>query len=319
MYLSLPDSSDFQFLEGRVSALVPERARVFFRLDGRSVTLIGARFAARLRNGDSVRVLVQEAPDDDHVLYVLALQREEDGRIHYTGRRVGIHLIAISAALLATGLHAGASYLVVLGISFAMLSLIFGLSAVRVLRQFRAHLRGLSARGRVDASSSDADHLNGSQIDVPLTLAAGVLARRASNWPSEILEFTHDAIIIWEMDGAGIVYWNRAAERLYGYTREQAYGKVTHELLKTQLAGGVDELEEKLARHGVWIGALCHTRSDGRLVEVEARLSLMSQEHRPWLVLEVNRDVTDRNRAETARLEMEKQLRRMRSQAHPHD
>jgi len=43
-------------------------------------------------------------------------------------------------------------------------------------------------------------------------------------------------------------------------------------------------------------------------------LSLMSQEHRPWLVLEVNRDVTDRNRAEAARVEMKKQLARARRQ-----
>jgi PAS domain S-box-containing protein len=62
------------------------------------------------------------------------------------------------------------------------------------------------------------------------------------------------------------------------------------------------------------VGDLRHTRSDGQVVEVEARLSLMSQEHRPWLVLEVNRDVTDRNRAEAAREEITKQLERARQQ-----
>jgi PAS domain S-box-containing protein len=138
----------------------------------------------------------------------------------------------------------------------------------------------------------------------------------ATQWPSGILEFTHDAIIIWEMDGGGVVYWNRAAEQLYGIPRTQAHGKVTHDLLQTRLAEGVHELESKLARYGVWIGELRHTRSDGRVVEVEARLSLMPQQGRPWLVLEVNRDVTDRNRAEAARLEMQLQLRRMRGQSY---
>jgi PAS domain S-box-containing protein len=68
---------------------------------------------------------------------------------------------------------------------------------------------------------------------------------------TELLEFTHDAIIIWEMDGAGILYWNRAAEQLYGYTREQAYGQTTHTLLKTQLSGGIQDLETKIALWGV--------------------------------------------------------------------
>jgi PAS domain S-box-containing protein len=143
-------------------------------------------------------------------------------------------------------------------------------------------------------------------IDVPNGAATVTL-------PSEILEWTHDAIILWELNGAGIVYWNRAAEELYGFTREQAQGRVTHELLQTQSASGTHELETKLARYGVWVGDLRHTCADGREVDVEARLSLISQKDRPWLVLEMNRDVTDRNRAESARADMERQLRTVRA------
>jgi PAS domain S-box-containing protein len=134
-----------------------------------------------------------------------------------------------------------------------------------------------------------------------------------SDWSLRILESTHDAIILWEMDGRGIVFWNHAAELLYGVSREQAYGRVTHELLKTELAGGVDELETRLARYGVWVGNLCHTCADGRRVEVEGRLSILARGEGSPLVLEVNRDVTDRNRAETERRSMEAQLRRLHS------
>jgi PAS domain S-box-containing protein len=115
------------------------------------------------------------------------------------------------------------------------------------------------------------------------------------------------------MDGRGILYWNRAAEMLYGFTREQAHGRVTHELLKTELSGGVDELESRLARYVVWVGDLCHTCADGRRVEVEGRLSILARGTGPALVLEVNRDVTDRNRAEAERRAMEAQLRRLRA------
>jgi PAS domain S-box-containing protein len=119
-------------------------------------------------------------------------------------------------------------------------------------------------------------------------------------WRPEFLEFTRDAVIIWEMDGAGIVYWNRAAERLYGYAHEEALGKVTHALLNTRFAGGGGgtELEASLARYGLWVGQLQHTTRDGREVRVEARLTFMSQQSGKWLVLEVNRELPPHASAE---------------------
>ena len=142
--------------------------------------------------------------------------------------------------------------------------------------------------------------------DVPL---ADEIPTEASEWAhTPLLEYTHDAIIIWEMQGSGILYWNRAAEQLYGFTRAEAHGRTTHELLKTELAGGVAALEENLAKYGVWVGELRHTTRGGRRVDVEGRLALMSQQSGRWLVLEVNRDVTDRKAAEAARVAMGRQL-----------
>ena len=123
----------------------------------------------------------------------------------------------------------------------------------------------------------------------------------AARWDlADILEYTHDAIIIWEMDGAGILYWNRAAEQLYGYSRRDAVGRSTHVLLQTEVDGGVNELEAKLARYGVWVGNLHHRCRDGRLLVVQTRLALMSQRDGRWLVLEVNRDITETVEKEAA-------------------
>jgi PAS domain S-box-containing protein len=130
---------------------------------------------------------------------------------------------------------------------------------------------------------------------------------------TQLLEYTHDAIIIWEMHGKGILYWNRAAEQLYGYSREEARGRTTHELLKTELGGGVTHLENSLARFGIWAGELRHTTRSGCNVDVEGRLAVMSQRNGRWLVLEVNRDITDKKAAEAARLSMEHQLAELRS------
>jgi PAS domain S-box-containing protein len=120
----------------------------------------------------------------------------------------------------------------------------------------------------------------------------------AERWDlADILEYTHDAIIIWEMDGAGILYWNRAAEQLYGYSRQEAVGRTTHALLRTEVSNGVQDLEAKLARYGVWVGTLRHRCRDGTHRVVETRLALMSQRGGRWLVLEVNRDRTEQNEA----------------------
>src|SRR5262249_36698278 len=47
---------------------------------------------------------------------------------------------------------------------------------------------------------------------------------------AELLDQTYEPILIWGFDNANIVYWNRAAEETYGYPREQALGRISHEL-----------------------------------------------------------------------------------------
>lgn len=139
---------------------------------------------------------------------------------------------------------------------------------------------------------------------------------RAQNVPLSqpaLLESASDAIIIWEMGGGGVLYWNQAAERLYGYSREQAFGKVTHALLNTDATGGVQSLESALARYGVWVGELRHRTRQGLVVVVESRLSLLAQRNGKWVVLEVNRDITDREAGEETARAMETQLTRLRS------
>jgi PAS domain S-box-containing protein len=178
--------------------------------------------------------------------------------------------------------------------------------------------RRLGFRGVLDASSPPAPPARPPvATDSVLTDPDVPLAEPADLEPmwsdTQLLEYTHDAIIIWEMHGKGILYWNRAAEQLYGYSREEVRGLTTHELLKTELVGGVTRLENSLARFGIWAGELHHTTRSGRNVDVEGRLAVMSQHNGRWLVLEVNRDITDKKVAEAARLSMEHQLAELRS------
>jgi two-component system, chemotaxis family, CheB/CheR fusion protein len=113
-------------------------------------------------------------------------------------------------------------------------------------------------------------------------------------WHSDLLEHTHDAVIVWELGGKGIIYWNRAAEMLYGYLREEVRGRITHELLKTEISGRMEELEDAIARYGIWAGELRHMTRTGRRVTVETRIVLLPQVDDRWIVAEFNREISGR-------------------------
>ncbi len=104
------------------------------------------------------------------------------------------------------------------------------------------------------------------------------------------------AAIVWVWDGP-ITFWNRGAERLYGFTRAAALGRISHELLRTKSSDGSAQFMNALTQEGHWEGELEHTTLDGRRITVETRMALIREPKRTY-VLEANRDVTERKQAE---------------------
>jgi PAS domain S-box-containing protein len=116
---------------------------------------------------------------------------------------------------------------------------------------------------------------------------------------ASLLEQSHDAVFVWEFAGP-IVYWNRGAEQLYGYSREEALGRRSHELLRTEHPMSTDVFEGVIDRQGAWSGELTQLTRDGHTILVDSRQMLISEDgHR--LVLETNRDITERKRTEAER------------------
>jgi PAS domain S-box-containing protein len=123
------------------------------------------------------------------------------------------------------------------------------------------------------------------------------------------LELTHDAIVSSDVNGA-IVYWNRAAEELYGWSREEVLGKQPQILLQTEFPVPFDEIKDTLARTGRWEGELGHTRRDGAKLRVASRWSLQRDETgEPVGRITISNDITERQRTEKALRESEQRFR----------
>src|SRR5437764_15219038 len=59
-------------------------------------------------------------------------------------------------------------------------------------------------------------------------------AEEARRGQAELLNLAHDAIIVRDPQST-ITFWNRGAERLYGWSAAEAVGQMTHSLLQTQV------------------------------------------------------------------------------------
>jgi PAS domain S-box-containing protein len=111
---------------------------------------------------------------------------------------------------------------------------------------------------------------------------------------AELLELAHDAIFVHD-PGDRLTYWNRAAEEMYGWSRDEALGQYTHAFLKTTFPAPFQEIEETLHRQGHWEGVLQHVTRDGRQITLDSRWSLQKDdEGNPVGLLEINSDITTR-------------------------
>jgi PAS domain S-box-containing protein len=118
---------------------------------------------------------------------------------------------------------------------------------------------------------------------------------------ADLLNLTHDAIFVRDMDGI-VRSWNVGAEMLYGWTAAEAEGRPVSELLKTVSPTPLDRAIADLLHTGRWEGELVRSRKDGTQVVVASRWSLQRDTRGiPVAALETNNDITESKRAEQQR------------------
>jgi PAS domain S-box-containing protein len=136
-------------------------------------------------------------------------------------------------------------------------------------------------------------------------------AKEALRQRAGLLDLTHDTIFVRDLNDV-ILYWNRGATELYGWTEQEVLGKVTHEVLKTGFSAPLEEIRDELFRTGRWEGELHHSKRDGSRVVVASRWSLQRNERGlPFAILESNNDITARVRTEAELRESERRYRRI--------
>ncbi|HVT99837.1 MAG TPA: PAS domain S-box protein [Acidobacteriaceae bacterium] len=90
-----------------------------------------------------------------------------------------------------------------------------------------------------------------------------------------------------------IVYWNKGAERLYGWTASEAVGRVSHEILQTTFSEALEEITARLEQDGFWEGELVHRTRRGARVTVLSRWIRELGVGEPH-VMETNIDMSER-------------------------
>jgi PAS domain S-box-containing protein len=116
-----------------------------------------------------------------------------------------------------------------------------------------------------------------------------------------LLDLAHDAIIMRDPQGT-ILFWNRGAEDLYGWTRDEALGQCSHALLHTQFPQPLETIEAEVLRTGYWEGELIQARQDGAPLVVDSRWTMSQDEDTsPVALLEINSDITIHKQVERSR------------------
>jgi PAS domain S-box-containing protein len=115
---------------------------------------------------------------------------------------------------------------------------------------------------------------------------------------ARLLELAHDAIMVRDMEDR-IEFWNRGAEKLYGWTAAEVRGKEASGFLYNDEPAAVAASRASLLENGKWTGECKHICKDGGHVIVRSRWTLVRDDlGAPKSILIINTDITEQKKIE---------------------
>jgi PAS domain S-box-containing protein len=112
-----------------------------------------------------------------------------------------------------------------------------------------------------------------------------------------LLDVATDAIFVRDLDDQ-ILYWNKAAERLYGCKQEEAIGKKTQELWQDKNLLQLQEALQHLMKNRSWEGEIHQKTKLNQEITVESRWTLVQFGNNLQSILIVNTDITQKKQLE---------------------
>jgi two-component system cell cycle sensor histidine kinase/response regulator CckA len=114
-----------------------------------------------------------------------------------------------------------------------------------------------------------------------------------------LLDKARDAIALRNLEH-DLIYWNKGAEFLYGWTAEEVIGKNADELLYKGKPAKLIEAENSVIDKGEWIGELGQITKEGKEIIVQSRWTLVrDREGKPKSILIINTDITETKKLES--------------------
>ena len=134
-------------------------------------------------------------------------------------------------------------------------------------------------------------------------------AEEQAKYHARLLRHINDAVIATD-DQLRITAWNRAAERIYGWAIAEVMGQSVAEILRSGFSKEIQaEAQERLKGYSSFRSERIHAKKNGQPVYVEENtIALTDQSGRITGYVSVNRDITERKRAEEALRENERLL-----------
>jgi diguanylate cyclase (GGDEF)-like protein/PAS domain S-box-containing protein len=135
-------------------------------------------------------------------------------------------------------------------------------------------------------------------------------AEERLRFQAELLGMVGESVIALDVDGR-VVYWNGAAEEMYGWSAEEAMGRRLKDMVVPEgLRGRAEEIAGQLRAGRSWRGEFKVLRKDGTTFPVEAINSpVFGEDGVVTGVIGILRDVTERKLAEEALREAEERYR----------
>jgi two-component system cell cycle sensor histidine kinase/response regulator CckA len=148
-----------------------------------------------------------------------------------------------------------------------------------------------------------ADYLEKSQMTAPLlerSIRYAIERKQTEQKIREqaaLLDIATDAIFVRDLDNR-ILFWNKAAERLYGCRKDEAIGKRIQDIWQTKNQLQLQEALNILMKNGSWEGELHQTTKYNKEIIVESRWTLVPFEKKSQSILVVNTDITQKKQLE---------------------